>query len=90
MDSITFEIPKSQLAMLAKNSATIVDQGDSSYLMNVVTLSTLALGDSGVYKNNLNWEVNPSYLLNTPTPGDNEADPNPSTFPSSIFPASPM
>ena len=57
MDTITVEIPKSQVAMLEKKGATIVDQGGNYYSVNVMTLSTLVPNqrrDSGVYNNKLN------------------------------------
>ena len=34
MDTTTVEIPKSQVAMMDKKGATIVDQGGNSYPMN--------------------------------------------------------
>ena len=55
-----------------------------------MTFSNIVPCDSGVYKNNLNGEVNPTYILNSLTYDDNEADPNPETCPYYIFSASPM
>ena len=60
--SIIIEITKSQVALLAKKGATIVDQGGNYYSMGVITLSTLATNQfhaSGFYRNNLNEEANP-------------------------------
>ena len=88
MDKITVEIHKSQVTMLAKKGATIVNQGDNSYSVNFIMFSNLASNqgrNSGVYKNNVNGEVNPPYLLNAPIFGNNEADHNPETCPSSVF-----
>ena len=39
MDTITIEIPKSQVAILAKNGATFVVQGGNSYSMNAMKFS---------------------------------------------------
>ena len=90
MDTITVESTKYQLAMLAKKGASIVDQGGNSYLMNAMTFSTIAPCDSGLYKNKLNGEFKPLYLLNDLTSGKNETEPNRENCPSSIFLASPM
>ena len=56
-DTITVEITRSQVAMLAKKVATIVNQGSNSDSMNTMTFSTLLPDqrcDSWFYKNNLN------------------------------------
>ena len=88
MDTITVEIPRSQVAMMDKRGATIVNQGVNSYSMNTMTFSNIApnqIRDSGAYNNNLNWEVKPTYLLNPLTSGDNETETNPAAFLSSVF-----
>ena len=92
VDIITVEIPKSQVAILAQKGANIVYQGGNSYSMIVMMLSTLVPNQccaSKVYRNNLNGESNPPYILNSPTYGYNAADPNPETCPSSGFLDSP-
>ena len=58
--------------------------------MALSTLTTNQSHNCGVYNNNLNGEINPPYLLNSPTYGGNEDDPKPSTRPSSVFKASPL
>ena len=57
VDTVTAEIPKSQVATLDQKGTTIVDQGGNYYSMSAMTLSTLVptqCRDSGVYSNNLN------------------------------------
>ena len=48
IDTITIEIPKSQVAMLTKNRATLIDQGGDSYSMNILTLSNFMFHEDGV------------------------------------------
>ena len=38
IDTITIEVPKSQVSMLAKKGGTLIDQGVNSYSMNSLTL----------------------------------------------------
>lgn len=88
MDSITIDIPKYQVDILAQKGATIVNQGGNSYSMSEATLSTFTTYQcqtSRVYRSNLNGESKPTYLLNAPTSGYNEAYTNPSTRPFSGF-----
>ena len=83
MDRNIVEIPNSQVVMLAKKDATIVDQGGNYYSMSVVTLAThlpYHYRASGYYGSNPGGEVNPPYLLNEPTSGNNDDDPNPEAF----------
>ena len=57
MDTITVEIPKSQVSMLVKKGDTIVYKEVNDYSMSVMTLSNLApnqFRNSGVYRNKLN------------------------------------
>ena len=88
IDNITIEIPKSQVATIDKRGATIIDQEGNFCSMSMMTLSTSAKNqcrNSGVYRNKLNEEYNPPYLLKNPTSGNNEAKTNPETRPYSIF-----
>ena len=39
IDTITIEIPKSQVATMSKKGANIIDQRGNSYSMNALTLS---------------------------------------------------
>ena len=58
MDTITVEVTKSQVDILAKKGATIVNQGGDYYSIVAMTLSNLAPNQcrySVVYTNNLNW-----------------------------------
>ena len=48
IDTITIEIPKSQVSMLTKNRATLIDQGGDSYSMNILTLSNCMFHEDGV------------------------------------------
>ena len=67
MDTINIENPKSQVDVLEKKGATIVDQGVNYYSTNAMTFSTLAPNQShdiGVYKHNLNEDTNHTYLIN--------------------------
>ena len=62
IDTITIEITKSQVAMLSKKGATIIDQGGNSYSMNALTLSNRMFheyGVNGYYKNKINEDINP-------------------------------
>ena len=55
---INIEIPKSQVAMLAKNGATFVVQGGNSYSMNAMTFSNFKSHENSndvASKNNFNY-----------------------------------
>ena len=69
MYTITIELPKSQVAMLAKKGATLVDQGGKYYSMNATTCKN---SNDGSSKNNFNGEINPPYILNTLSSCNNE------------------
>ena len=48
INTVTINIPKSQVAMLAKKGATIVNQGGNSYSMNALRLSNIMFNEDGV------------------------------------------
>ena len=67
MAIITIDIPKYQVDMLAKNGATLVYQRDNSYSPNAMMFSNRKYRgniNDGSSKNKLNWQINPTYLLN--------------------------
>ena len=58
---INIEIPKSQVAILAKNGATFVVQGGNSYSINSMMLSNRKYCENinyGASNNNFNWQIN--------------------------------
>ena len=64
INTITIDIPKSQVAMLSKKGDTIIYQGSNSYSMNALTLSKRMFHEDGVngdYKNKVNGKINPPY-----------------------------
>ena len=79
-DIIIVKIPKYQVAILAKIFSTIVDQGVNSYSMSAATLATRPPDKcraSRNYGSKPSGEVNPPYLLNAPSSGDNNYESNP-------------
>ena len=68
MDTITVDIPKSQVVILAKKGANLVDQGGNSYSTNampVLNRKSLKNSNDGASKKNFNGYINPPYLLDT-------------------------
>ena len=61
-DTVTLMIPKSQVSMLAKKGATLVDQVVNSYLINALVISDHKYLDCGIYKPTSNGETNTPYL----------------------------
>ena len=63
-DTITFEIPKSQVVMLYKKGPNLVNKGSNSYSMNDLMLSVFTYVGHVVHKPTINGETNTTYLLN--------------------------
>ena len=75
MDTITIEIHNSQVAVLSKKMATLVDQGGNSYSMNSMKLSNRKSWENsndGSSNNNFKGDINPPYLLDTLSSWNNE------------------
>ena len=86
IDTLTLVIPKSQMAMLAKKGATLVDQGRNVYLSNALMLSDCKSLYHVIYKPISNGETNTPYLLQPSlSPSYTKEE-----IPSSNFLASPM
>ena len=62
-DTVTLVIHKYQVDMLAKNGATLVDQGGNSYSINSLMLSGRMSLDCGIYKPKSNGDSNIKYLI---------------------------
>ena len=91
-DRIIVEIPKSQVAIMAKKGTNKFNKGGNHNSVNVMMLFPCAPNqcrDSEDYRSNPRGEVNPPYLLNSPNYGNNYGEPNPEARPSSIFLALP-
>ena len=67
-DTIAIEIPKYQVAMLAKKGDTLVDQRGNSYFMSAMKFSnrkSCENSNDGASKNKFNGDINSTYLLST-------------------------
>ena len=62
-DTVTLDITKSQVAILAKRGTTLVDQGRNSYLMNALMLSGCTYLGHGMYKPTVNRVTKAPYFL---------------------------
>ena len=67
-DIVSFVIPKSQVAMLAKKGDTLIDQGRKSYLINALMLSDHNSLDHGIFKLTANGGTKSPYLLQPSLP----------------------